>query len=87
MTSDKWSRVQYGTSSPRDPMRDVCFACVRPASDRYTLILEDAKVIEDRAICDDCLSDFRGTEWISVYDTPAQVKDGKPHRDETEESP
>ena len=48
-------------------MAGECFQCVQPASDRYTLNLESSTEIEDVFVCEECLSDFRETDWIDVH--------------------
>ena len=47
-------------------MSGECFQCIRPASDRYTLILDNETVIEDVFVCDECLAGYRETDWIEV---------------------
>lgn len=49
-------------------MSDECFNCAGPASEQYTLILPGGKVLENKSVCDPCISDFRDTEWMKVVE-------------------
>lgn len=44
-----------------------CFSCAQSASEYYTLVLEDSKIIEHVLVCEECMADFRDTEWIEVH--------------------
>jgi hypothetical protein len=45
-----------------------CFNCAGPATNRCTLILESDNILEDKLLCDPCLSDFRKVDWIEVQE-------------------
>lgn len=66
-------------------MDGECFACVGPASEQYTLILEGGKVIEDKWVCESCISDFRDEEWIEVHEAPVLMRGGSGSDQETDE--
>ena len=57
-------------------MDDECFVCAEPASDRYTVNLESSRTLEEKTLCDGCISDLRDEEWIDVRDEPVLAKDG-----------
>lgn len=57
-------------------MGGECFVCMGAASERYTLILEDSTVIEDKRVCNECLVSFQETDWIQVQDTPVLKRGG-----------
>jgi|GEM_PF-5577192 len=44
----------------------ACFTCGSEATSRYTLHIDDGEAIEDKQLCEVCLSDFQRTEWIEV---------------------
>lgn len=46
-----------------------CFNCMDPASDRYTLVLDSEKVLEDKIVCGDCATEFREEDWIELRDS------------------
>jgi len=43
----------------------TCFACGSAPKGRYTLNL-DGIAIEDKPVCEVCVSDFQLTDWIDV---------------------
>lgn len=47
-----------------------CFHCYSPASARFTVILESVRTMEDKLVCNECLSGFRETDWVEVYEAP-----------------
>lgn len=49
---------------------DECFNCAEPASETYTLVLAPGRILEDKVLCDTCVSDFRDVEWIEVHEAP-----------------
>jgi ribosome-binding protein aMBF1 (putative translation factor) len=49
-------------------MNKECFMCGQSAQGRYTLVLDNSKIIEDVVVCEECISDLRNTEWIEVYE-------------------
>lgn len=51
-------------------MLGECFTCNMEGAERQTFILDSAKVIEDKLICEDCLAEFKELEWIEVKDDP-----------------
>lgn len=57
-------------------MEGECFNCMGEASDRYTLILDKGKTLEDKLLCEPCASAFRDTEWIEVHEAPVRMRGG-----------
>ena len=55
-------------------MSDECFMCVEPASDEYTVILPDGTILENKTVCESCLSDLRKTEWLNVIEGPVMTR-------------
>jgi hypothetical protein len=51
-------------------MSDKCFICVESASNRYTVILDQSKCLEQNLICDDCITDLEQEEWIELSEEP-----------------
>lgn len=62
-------------------MEDECLVCVEPASDRYTVSMENSRTFERKILCDECVSDLRDEEWIDVRDEPVLARDGSGTRE------
>lgn len=63
-------------------MSDECFNCAGAASEQYTLILHDGTVLQEKTVCDPCISDFRDTEWIKVREESVMVRGSNEEDDE-----
>lgn len=57
-------------------MGGECFICVGPATERYTLVLEDDTRVEAKLLCEECVADVRDVEWIDVYEGPVLTRGG-----------
>lgn len=55
-------------------------------SDRYTLILDQGEILEDKLLCEPCASALRETEWIEVHEAPVRMRGGDGNDHEAEES-
>lgn len=56
------------------------------ASKRYTLVLEQGKVLEDKLLCQACASAFQETDWIEVHESPVFMRGGNSDSEDDEKS-
>ena len=57
-------------------MEQDCFNCAEPAKDRYTLVLESERLLEEKSVCDDCVSGFGRLDWMEIRrPEPAEADD------------
>lgn len=68
-------KTDASTLLHRGKVDDECFNCTASASDSYTLVLSSEKVLEDTALCESCVSDFRDEDWIELRSTDSDEDD------------
>lgn len=56
-------------------MGDKCLICVEPASNHYTVILDQSRYFEQTLLCDDCVTDLEQEEWIELSEEPADSRE------------
>lgn len=56
-------------------MSDNCLICVEPASNRYTVILDQSRCLEQKLLCDDCITDLEQEDWIELSEEPADPRE------------
>lgn len=54
-----------------------CFACERPAGDRFRMVLESRRTFEDVTICEDCRDAYGEVDWIDVRDSSTGGRYGR----------
>jgi hypothetical protein len=68
MTTHSQNQKSKTLNLAKSGMGGECFMCGQSAQGRYTLVLDNSKIIEDVVVCEECISDLRNTEWIKVYE-------------------
>lgn len=58
-------------------MEGECFVCVRPANDKYGIVLPDGKVLQEKLLCERCVSDLREVEFIEIEESPVLMRGGE----------
>lgn len=64
-------------------MDTECFNCVSPASNRYTVIIDGSKVVEDAVICEECVSEFQEEDLIKFADESPLMRGADGDHDES----
>lgn len=64
-------------------MKEACFNCLEPASERFTLVFEDGSVLDEQHICPECVSAFREEDWMEVHNASALTRGESSDEDDT----